>query len=257
MPSTSWGCGWGKLSVLYRSACTAHPQPVLHTVSLYIGCASARTAHHQPVRLVCVSPYCTPSACTSGVPQPVLHTLSLYVGCALASIAHHQPLLHILYTRYQWIQGDSASRKKCFLHAIYWALSKRRVFIYLTHTPAVRQFLVKPCMRDEVFTFVWKQLKIKAFFEFALVHASGCQGYALQPTATLLCRLLIYLRFLPLVTESGTSEWLCQIKGRFRGYPLCFKGHCLNKSQIHTTGLHQILHRGYKLPFDYFGTFNT
>ena len=82
------------LSLYFRcaSACTAHsqpvfrvcislyyhPQPVLHTLSLYFGCASACTAHPRPVFRVCISLYCTPSACISGVHQPVLHTLSLY-----------------------------------------------------------------------------------------------------------------------------------------------------------------------------------
>ena len=40
-------------------ACTVHPQPVLHTLSLY----------------------CTPSVCTAH-PQPLLDTLSWYLGCA-------------------------------------------------------------------------------------------------------------------------------------------------------------------------------
>ena len=52
---------WGELFALYPLACTAHPQPVLHT--------SASTAHLQPV-LHTFSLYCTP--------QPVLHTFSLY-----------------------------------------------------------------------------------------------------------------------------------------------------------------------------------
>ena len=53
------------------------PPCVLLTLSLYLGCASACTAHRQPVLRECVSLYCIRSACT----------------------AHAQLVLHILYTQ--------------------------------------------------------------------------------------------------------------------------------------------------------------
>ena len=80
---------WGKLFVLYSSACTAHPQPV---------------------QRVCLSLYFTASACTVQ-PQPVLHTLSLYVVvCPSACTVHPQPILRVclsLYCTY-FIQSEVA-----------------------------------------------------------------------------------------------------------------------------------------------------
>ena len=83
---------WGMYNNEFPSACTAHPQHVLHTSSLYCT-PSACTAHPQPV-LHTLSLYCTPSTCTAH-PQPVLHTLSLYCTPS-ACIAHPQPVLHTL-----------------------------------------------------------------------------------------------------------------------------------------------------------------
>ena len=70
-----------------KSPCTKHVQYGLRetlcspsvslycALCLYFRCASTCTGRPLPVLQVCLSLYCTPSACTSGVPQPVLHAL--------------------------------------------------------------------------------------------------------------------------------------------------------------------------------------
>ena len=80
------------------TACTAHPQPVLPTLSLYCP-SSACTAHHQPVLppSACTAhhqPVLPPSACTAH-PQPLLPTLGLYSPPS-ACPAHPQPVLPTL-----------------------------------------------------------------------------------------------------------------------------------------------------------------
>ena len=77
-------------------ACTVHPQPVLHTLSLYCT-PSTSTGHSQLVLGLCLSlywqtlsPYCIPSGCTAH-PQPVLQTLRLYCTPS-ACTAHPQPV---------------------------------------------------------------------------------------------------------------------------------------------------------------------
>ena len=110
MCGTGWGCavqaesvqnrprvcstGWGCVVQAEGNSLLCIPQPILHTLSLYFGCASSCT--------VCLS--------LQAHPQPVLNSISLYWRPS-ACTSHSQPVLHILYTECEFLESGKTIKR--------------------------------------------------------------------------------------------------------------------------------------------------